>query len=76
MSIQYISDNEGKTTGVYIPIKQWDKLKAKYRDIEKEEYDVPQWHIDIVRERLAEYKSNPKIAADFDEAMNEIEKDL
>jgi hypothetical protein len=30
MSLQYISDNKGKTSGVYIPIQEWNRLKRKY----------------------------------------------
>jgi len=41
-----------------------------------EDHDVPDWHIQIVNERLGEYKKNPKLTLDFDEAMDDIEKDL
>ena len=30
MSLQYISDSIGKTSGVYIPIQEWNRLKKKY----------------------------------------------
>ncbi len=30
MRIQYISDSKGKTSGVYIPIQEWNRLKRKY----------------------------------------------
>ena len=30
MRIQYISDCKGKTSGVYIPIQEWNRLKKKY----------------------------------------------
>ena len=30
MSVQYISDDQGKTTGVFIPIQDWNKLKNKF----------------------------------------------
>ena len=30
MSLQYISDSKGKTSGVYIPIQEWNRLKKKY----------------------------------------------
>ena len=29
MSLQYISDGEGKVLGVFIPIDEWDELKSK-----------------------------------------------
>ncbi|RLD53268.1 MAG: hypothetical protein DRJ05_16695 [Bacteroidetes bacterium] len=76
MNLQFIADSTGKTTGVYIPIKDWDKLKTRYKGIEQDEIIVPYWQIQEVRERLDEYKGNPESAIDFDEAMDEIEKDL
>ena len=41
-----------------------------------EDSDVPEWHMQIVTERMEEYKKNPKLAQDFDEAMDDIEKEL
>lgn len=37
MNLQYISDNKGKTTGVFIPIQEWEDLKSKYKELEDEE---------------------------------------
>ena len=37
MNLQYISDNRGKTTGVFIPIQEWEGLKAKFKGLEEEE---------------------------------------
>jgi hypothetical protein len=76
MNLQFISDSTGQTTGVFIPINEWNELKDKFKGIEQEEIDVPEWHKEIVRDRLEEYKKNPKIAMDFDTAMDEIEKGL
>jgi hypothetical protein len=71
MNLQFISDSTGKTTGVFIPINEWNELKNKFKGIEKEEVDIPQWHIDTVRERLKDYKRNPEQALDFDTAMDD-----
>ena len=56
MNLQFISDSTGETTGVYIPIKEWNELKSKFKEIEQVEIDTPDWHKDIVRQRLADYK--------------------
>lgn len=74
MNVQYISDNKGKTTGVFIPISEWNKLKNKYKDIEQ--IDLPEWQIKEVCNRLEDYNENPSQAMDFDQAMDDIEKDL
>jgi hypothetical protein len=73
MSLQFISDSKGKTTGVYIPIKEWNELKDKFKGIELEETDIPEWHKDIVRGRLDSYNNDPEQAIDFDSAMNDID---
>lgn len=75
MNLQYISDANGMTTGVFIPIEEWDALVEKYKGIEAE-LDVPEWHKAIVAESLEEYKKNPGLAQDFDEAMDELDKGL
>jgi hypothetical protein len=76
MNLQFISDSMGKTTGVYIPIKEWNDLKSKFKEIEQAEIDIPEWHKGIVRQRLADYKNNPEQVLDFDTAMDDIEKTL
>ncbi len=76
MNLQYISDSKGQTTGVFIPINEWNDLKNKYKDIEREIIDIPEWHKDLVRQRLDDYKKNPGSAMDFDAAMDDIEKEL
>jgi len=76
MNLQFISDSTGKTTGVYIPIAEWNQLKDKFKGIEQEEMHIPQWHKDIVRDRLVEYKNNPNQATDFNKAMEDIETGL
>lgn len=37
MNLQYISDNKGKTTGVFIPIQEWEGLKSKFKGLEEVE---------------------------------------
>ena len=76
MNLQYITDSKGKTTGVFIPIHDWNELKNKYKGIEKEEMNVPEWHRELVKERLENYKRNSNSAEDFNSAIDEIEKDL
>jgi hypothetical protein len=76
MNLQYISDSKGRTTGVFIPINEWNDLKNKYKGIEQEEINIPEWHKDLVRERVEDYKQNPDTALDFDATLDDIEKDL
>lgn len=41
MKLQVIQDSNGKPTGVFIPIKDWNMLKAKYQALEELEYEEP-----------------------------------
>ncbi len=42
MTIQYILDGNGNTTGVYIPIQYWTALRMKYQELDKEiDYSEP-----------------------------------
>lgn len=76
MNLQYISDSQGKTTGVFIPINEWNMLNSKHKGIENEDTGFPEWHQSIVKERLKEYKKSPGGAIDFNQAMNDIEKEM
>lgn len=76
MNLQYITDSNGQTTGVFIPIKEWNDLKDKFRDIDQKGTDVPEWHKEIVRKRMELFKNDPGQSMDFDAAMDDIEKDL
>ena len=76
MNLQYISDTKGKTTGVFIPIQDWENLKSKYKGLGDEEVDIPDWHKDLVKKRLDQYHKDPGTATAFDAAMDDIEKEL
>jgi hypothetical protein len=76
MSIQFITDNSGKKTGVYIPIEQWNSLKSKFRDLEEEVLDIPDWHKTELDKRLKRFKTDPDNVLSADEVLNDIENEL
>lgn len=76
MNLQYISDSNGVPTGVFIPMNDWNKLKEKYNDIETELNDIPEWHKAELDKRLADHRNNPDQVLDFNEAMDDIDKEL
>ena len=76
MNLQFISDSKGQTTGVFIPINEWNALKSKYKGLGQDEMEIPSWHMDIVMERIADYEKNPDQALDFEKTMDEIENEL
>lgn len=76
MNVQYISDSSGKTTGVFIPISEWNELKRKFNGLEQEELKVPDGHAEIVRDRKENYRQNPDQTENFDSSLDDIDNSL
>ena len=76
MNLQYVTDNLGETTGVLIPIKDWNLLKNKYKELENDFIEIPTWHKQIVNKRMEEYKKKPEIILDFNNVIEQIENEL
>ena len=80
MILQFIHDNRGNTTGVFIPIEEWQSLKTKYADLQKVEaenvVELASWQNQIIDERLSDYYNNPADVTDFDRTIDDIEKGL
>ena len=77
MKLQYLHDTSGNTTGVFIPIKAWNKLKEKYHDIEMEDnMGLHQWQKEIIDERLENIANGDEKFQDFETAIAEIENEL
>ena len=80
MTLQFIHDTKGNTTGVFIPIDEWQTLKTKYSELQKEEaangFELAVWQKQIIDERLNDYYKNPGNSADFNKTIDDIEKTL
>jgi len=77
MTLQYLHDVSGKKTGVFIPIKAWNKLKEKYKDIEIEDNtELYQWQKNIIDNRQEKIAEGNEKFQDFETAINEIENEL
>ena len=77
MTLQFIHDNRGNTTGVFIPIEEWQMLKTKYTDLQKEEAknfnELNSWQKQILDERLSDYYQNDNDVVDFNKTIDDIE---
>ena len=73
MTLQFIHDNRGNTTGVFIPIEEWQSLKSKYTDLQKEEAEnvvsLSSCQKQTIDERLNDYYNDPSNVADFDSTI-------
>ena len=78
MRTQVIQDFNGLPTGVFIPIQDWENIKKQYPNIEQLDFnnDIPQWHKDILDNRLQDYLENPNDVMDFDTFCDGLEKEL
>jgi len=80
MSLQFIHDNKGNTTGVFIPIEEWQSLKDTYIGLQKEEVEnraeLTSWQKQHIDERLNDYYQNSASVMDFDKTVDDIEKSL
>ena len=80
MTLQFIHDNRGNTTGVFIPIEEWQTLKIKYTDLQKEEatnlLELASWQKQILDDRLTDYYQSHEDFSDFSKTIEDIEKTL
>ena len=80
MTLQFIHDNRGNTTGVFIPIDEWQDLKTKYTDLQTEEaqnnIEITSWQKEIIDQRLDDYYKNPNDVVDFDTTIANIRKKI
>jgi len=80
MALQFIQDNKGNTTGVFIPIEEWQDLKTKYTDLQKEEAenaaDLTSWQKQVIDNRLNDYYNNSTDVVNFDKTLDDIETGL
>ncbi|WP_125723345.1 hypothetical protein [Flavobacterium ustbae] len=53
-----------------------DEVEVIILPIQNNEYKIPQWQIDQVRERTEKYLKNPSDATDIDDFLKEIENEL
>jgi hypothetical protein len=76
MSLQFINDNKGNTSGVFIPIADWERLKQQYSGLRSEEQKsgqtLPAWQRQLLDDRLAEHVADPKGTRDFLQLLDSL----
>ncbi|MDN3582663.1 addiction module protein [Mucilaginibacter flavus] len=73
MSVQYISDTKGQVTAVQVPIKEWEMIKSKYPDVDNIDTSIPEWHKEIIDERLEALKRNPDMILPIETLFDELD---
>jgi hypothetical protein len=75
MHPQIIQNSKGEETGVFIPIDEWNLIKENYPDIEELNEEIPDWHKELLTQRLDTIKSNPDSLLPIDSLLDELDKD-
>lgn len=65
MNLQYISDNKGITTGVFIPIQEWRNLKECY-NLPEEDHDLSPAQKKELDYRIDQHIKSPDELLDWD----------
>lgn len=60
MKLQVIHDGEGKSTGVFIPIEDWDLIKHQYPNIENVSSELELWEKNLIDARLTAILKSPE----------------
>lgn len=74
MKTQKIQDDKGRITGVFIPIKEWNKIKARYPEIDLFDEDIPQWEKDLIDQRLERIANNPDSLIPIEQLFEELKR--
>jgi len=60
MKKQILQDDDGNSTVVFIPFKEWELIKASYPYIDEIDGGIPNWEKDIIDDRLKKAIKNPE----------------
>jgi len=74
MSIQYLSNENGQITAVQLSIEDWEKIKSVYPNIDNIDFSLPQWHKEILDQRLQAIVEDQKRIKPISKLMSELDK--
>ncbi len=75
--INYVSDNNGETIAVVIPVDDWKRMKDKYPDIDDNAHDVPEWQKTLMRQRLKQIQEDPSsVEEGIEGLLEELDRDV
>ncbi|MEO6151312.1 MAG: addiction module protein [Mucilaginibacter sp.] len=60
MNVQYLSNDEGKITAVQLPIKDWERLRNVYPNIDNIDSPLPDWQKELLDKRLQSIEEHPE----------------
>ena len=76
MRLQYLTDSNGNYTGVFIPIKEWERLKMQLSDYEIDEPEPTKEEIlaglKDAFEEVKQHEKGKKKLSTLDELLDEL----
>ncbi len=60
MNLKVLQDSNGKNTGVFITMEEWNLIESTYPDINNLSKELPQWQKDIIDTRLDAIAKDPQ----------------
>ena len=73
---QLINDSDGVVMGVFLPIKDWENIKAQYPDIELINDDLPQWEKEFIDSRLNDIARNSETLQPIEDLFSELSREI
>ena len=75
MPVNYVSDSNGATIAVQIPIDEWKRIKSKYPDVDDLDNQLPEWQKELIDTRLQLIAEYPERLKPVEELFNELDKE-
>jgi hypothetical protein len=72
MNVQFITNSKGQTSGVFIPIEDWELIKKELDS----KMDIPEWHKEILVDRQAKFQTGNAVLVNADAVLKDIESRL
>lgn len=76
MRLQVILDGNGKNTGVFIPIEDWNIIKTNYPNIENIDTNLPLWEKNLIDSRLDAISKKPERLKSGNNLLKELKKKI
>ena len=74
MSVQYLSNEKGQVTAVQLPIEEWEMIRIQYPGIDHLNAKLPEWHKQLIDNRLKDLENNPALIRPISELFDELDK--
>ena len=74
MSVQYLSNEKGQVTAVQVPIKEWERIKSIYPEVDRLASPLPLWQKKMLDNRLETIENDPSRLRPISELMEELDK--